>query len=496
MLYISIPVIALMLFLYAKSQKHAENIPTDYDIKKHKLYFLYPMAAYFLTLTGLERRLLNKTEISRKIRALHVNDHQDFQIKLYWYQKISLFFLIIFAFSSISVITSLQTSINGAQTFDNTLIRPREGTGDSKLTLRFRMENKYDKEDIYEDYITINNKERTYTDEEWKKVLDKAIPYLEQKMLGDNKSAEYIDKDLDFIRRIPDTGITVEWIPQDYRLISGSGKLMDGKFSDKGASTLVTAVLRYKERRAEHTIPLTIWPVKQDKKTRLYRELQNILETTEKETSMTNEWKLPDKVGDYLIRWHISQSSKTFAIFAVGIAGSVLLWFFMDRSLDDKMKTRNNQMLLDYPEIINKFNLLINAGMTIRQAWSKITEDYIKNTKSVGRQTRYAYEEMLVTLHELKLGVAEADAYEQFGIRAGFLPFMKFSSILVQNLKKGNRSMTDLLKQEAAEAFQERKEAAKRLGEEASAKLLGPMMILLFIVLIIILVPAFISFRF
>lgn len=73
---------------------------------------------------------------------------------------------------------------------------------------------------------------------------------------------------------------------------------------------------------------------------------------------------------------------------------------------------------------------------------------------------------------------------------------MKFSSILVQNLKKGNRSMTDLLKQEAAEAFQERKEAAKRLGEEASAKLLGPMMILLFIVLIIILVPAFISFRF
>lgn len=127
------------------------------------------------------------------------------------------------------MITSLQTSINGAQTFDNTLIRPREGTGDSKLTLRFRMENKYDKEDIYEDYITINNKERTYTDEEWKKVLDKAIPYLEQKMLGDNKSAEYIDKDLDFIRRIPDTGITVEWIPQDYRLISGSGKLMDGK---------------------------------------------------------------------------------------------------------------------------------------------------------------------------------------------------------------------------------------------------------------------------
>jgi len=80
-------------------------------------------------------------------------------------------------------------------------------------------------------------------------------------------------------------------------------------------------------------------------------------------------------------------------------------------------------------------------------------------------------------------------------MRAGLLPFMKFSSILVQNLKKGNRNMVDLLRQEAAEAFQERKETVKKLGEEASTKLLGPMIILLFMVLAIILIPAFISFR-
>lgn len=108
---------------------------------------------------------------------------------------------------------------------------------------------------------------------------------------------------------------------------------------------------------------------------------------------------------------------------------------------------------------------------------------------------RYAYEEMLVTLHELRLGIPEPYAYEQFGIRAGILPFMKFSTILVQNLKKGNRNMTDLLKQEANESFLERKETAKRLGEEASTKLLAPMMILLLIVLVIILTPAFINFQ-
>jgi hypothetical protein len=45
------------------------------------------------------------------------------------------------------------------------------------------------------------------------------------------------------------------------------------------------------------------------------------------------------------------------------------------------------------------------------------------------------------------------------------------------------------------EAFEERKETAKRLGEEAGTKLLIPMMIMLVLVLVIIMVPAFQAFK-
>ena len=54
--------------------------------------------------------------------------------------------------------------------------------------------------------------------------------------------------------------------------------------------------------------------------------------------------------------------------------------------------------------------------------------------------------------------------------------------------------MVNLLRTEAVEAFHERKEAAKRLGEEASTKLIVPMAIMLFIVLVIIMIPALLSF--
>lgn len=495
MLYISIVLIIIIVCLYISSLRHADNLLADIDKKKHRLYFMYPMAKLLLTSTGLGKRLLNKTEISRKIRALYISDHHDYQIKLYWYQKISLLLLVLLSFSCISMVISIQAFQIRSQNVKETIIRPEEGEGDHQLSLRFRLENKNNKEDVYEDNINIKNKERVYTDKEWEEILEIAIPLLEKEMLGDNEDAKHIDKDLNFIKKIPATGIAVEWAPDDYRLLTSSGRLSYEKISDSGTDTLVTVILKYEDRRIEHTIPLTIWPIKQDNKTRLYMELQNVLRMTDQESSMATEWKLPNKVENYLITWQISEKNTEIFVFIIGLLGAVLLWIFMDKALDDRMKVRRDQLLLDYPEIINKFNLLVNAGMTIKQAWTKITEDYNKKIMTSERQRRYAYEEMLITLHELKLGVAEVNAYEQFGIRVGLLPFMKFSSILVQNLKKGNRNMTDLLKQEASEAFIERKEITKRLGEEASTKLLGPMMVLLLIVLIIILTPAFINFQ-
>ena len=74
------------------------------------------------------------------------------------------------------------------------------------------------------------------------------------------------------------------------------------------------------------------------------------------------------------------------------------------------------------------------------------------------------------------------------------LLYLKFSTILVQNLKKGSRSILPLLQQEAITSSNEQRELAKRLGEEAGTKLLAPMMILLILVLFLVLVPAFTSF--
>lgn len=53
--------------------------------------------------------------------------------------------------------------------------------------------------------------------------------------------------------------------------------------------------------------------------------------------------------------------------------------------------------------------------------------------------------------------------------------------------------MTVLLNQEAISAFEDRKNMAKKLGEEAGTKMMLPMFLMLAVVLVMIIVPAFLT---
>lgn len=494
MLYANIIIVILFFILFIKANGYSKDWLKGIDKKKHSLYFIYPMTRLILDKTGLEKRFIRKDDINEKVRALHNSDNQERQVKLYWYQKTSLLLLYILMFSGFSLILQVQEKVNNIDAFETQLIRPEDGQGDEVLKLEFRMENKSDRDDYYEDEILIQNNERIYTDSQLKEILNKAIPYLELEMLGENNDAKHVDKNLNFISHIPETSITVEWIPKEYLLITSDGKINNRNMDSEKEETLVTAVLKYHDKKVEHVIPITILPAKLKDNEELYKDLEKTLNTRAESSSMSKKWSLPKQIGNYSITWERPKSNSSITLLILGLSAAVLLWFYKDKELKDQIKQRNNQMLLDYPEVINKFNLLVNAGMTIKQAWTKISGDYKHTVDNNKGKTRYIYEEMLLTVQELKLGIPEANAYERFGKRVGLLPFMKFSSMLVQNLKKGNKDLVNMLGREVMEAFQERKETAKRLGEEASTKLLVPMLIMLIIVLIIIIVPAFISF--
>lgn len=158
-----------------------------------------------------------------------------------------------------------------------------------------------------------------------------------------------------------------------------------------------------------------------------------------------------------------------------------------------KSEKRRSQMLLDYPELIDRLSMLVGAGLSVKGCFFKLAREYEAKKKLGLIGYHYLYEEVTYMVKQLENGRAEAPVYEEFGKRSGILSYMKLSTMLVQNLKKGNSDMLDKLRLTSLDALGERKNAMKQMGEKASSKLLMPMMLQFIMILVIIMYPAIVN---
>lgn len=485
-----------IVLCYVKGQKDVV-VP---DKKEHPLYVIYPFSDWVMRKSRMEVWMHQSSHSEELISALYGTSKKEREKKLHGYRKISTVIVIIMAFNLISI---LAMGINNSPVILNGrfIQRPDQGEGSKNVELDVAIDNSFDKNTSHAEGIngskkvSVSVQERAYTLEEIDLLFDQGEVYLSNNILGDNSSFEQIQSDMKLITKIPGSPITIEWQPQDLSLIEPNGEVYNQELSFEGAKTLIRAILSIQEEIRECQWEIKIIPKQYNQEQIFVQRLINKM----KELSLSSQTKeyqeLPNEVEGYQLTWKGSKEKDNINWLVVGVFVSLVSWFFVDQELEKQVKKRKDQMELDYPEIINKFTLLVNAGMTIKQAWNKIIYDYKEKSNILTTYKRYAYEEMIITMSEIKLGMPEQAAYEQFGRRSGLISYIKFSSLISQNLKKGTRGFTELLMKEATDAFELRKQTARRLGEEAATKLLIPMMMLLIIVFMVIMIPAFISFQ-
>lgn len=224
----------------------------------------------------------------------------------------------------------------------------------------------------------------------------------------------------------------------------------------------------------------------------LLSEIREAVETAVLAQRGEERIELPETVSGKKIEYSDPEYQKDFSAFYLSLLVLILLPFLWKRKQREKLCQREEQLLFDYPELVNKITLLLSAGLTIRGCFERICEEY-KSRLRKGGECRYAYEEIYVSLQEMKHGISEMEAVEAFGRRCRQLPYLRFSSIINQNIRKGSEDLTRLLEIEAMEAFEKRKETVKIMGETAGTKLLLPMILMLGVVMAIIIVPAFMT---
>ncbi|MCI9515531.1 MAG: secretion protein F [Lachnospiraceae bacterium] len=168
-------------------------------------------------------------------------------------------------------------------------------------------------------------------------------------------------------------------------------------------------------------------------------------------------------------------------VFGALLAG--LLMWYLEEIMNDQLKERRDELLTDMPQMLSKLTLLVNSGMVIRDAWKKV---------ACGNEQKL-YQEMQLTVQEMQNGVSELDAYRNFSERCAIKEIRRFSSTMIQNMQKGNAEIAYFLKEMSDDMWEEKKHLVKRKGEAAASKLLMPTALIFIGILIMIMVPAFMS---
>lgn len=442
----------------------------------------------FWRLAGL---IYRKGRFSRKggstvqLRILYPLEDIRKVSRQYYIEKTGLALMLLFAGNLLVLALALEADLNPQIRQKVLLARNPVGEGEKTVELDVYSGS----QPLAEKYSLIVGETR-WTEEESDKMFQRIVPELEKAILGENKSLEYVTCDLKLVDHLEGYPAVIAWKLDRYDVINGAGTVFEEDLGDEGAVVKLTAVISYYEKQVEHEFHACIYKKPLTAKEDQTQRLGEFLTQYEEASRELPDVILPDTFEGREISYNVHQTDNSLYLFFLFLAGCLLIYAAKDKDLEKQVQMRELQMKQDYPEIVSKITLYVGAGMTLRASFEKTVEDY----SSRQGEKRFAYEEMMFTVREMKSGITEGEAYVRFGNRCKIREFLKLGALLSQNLKKGSTGLLSLLEAEEREAFEERKGLARRLGEEAGTKLLLPMGCMLVVVMVIVVVPAFLSF--
>ena len=337
--------------------------------------------------------------------------------------------------------------------------------------------------------ITLTVEERMYRQEEEQALLAAAMDEIKTTFGGENPSLEAISEKPVVLDRYQEGAVLAEWFFSDEELISSEGEVFWQRLKQDRQELQALVVLSC--GKSEEFYEFTFWLAAPQKS----RKERLILEIEEQIAGQDpfKEWvSLPTVADGEFIVWKDAPSYLPVELMCLGVAAAFATAYGAREQRVKQLQKKKRELLLQYPDFVSKLSLLLGAGMNISGALRKMDQMYQKRRQNGGKEEA-AYEALGRTMREMENGIGELRAYQGFAERCGLQPYRKLISLLIAGQKAGNRRLMEQLHEEADRVFLERKNTARKLGEEAGTKMLFPMMMMLLIVMGIVMIPAALS---
>ncbi len=411
----------------------------------------------------------------------------------FYRKKISVFLRILFIGTLISLISEISKGSSG-ELIDGRYIK-RDGYGGNTRYVELIVKDPSSGE---KNSINVEVEPKRYSEEELESMLEKIDEMLPKIILSGNLSADHVEERLDFTDSIIGYPFRIEYSPEDPLLLTNEGLVNEERLRElegykDGVLTGLKMTFIYEDFIREKSFFLRIFPKKEEEES-FKKKLEDSIKSGSEKSIEKDYLSLPAALGPYELDYEEPFTNTSLIIFILTLGAAFLVSKREDEELKNKIKGREEQLEKDYPMLLNKFALFYGAGMTTKGIILKLCKDYEDKRSKKGFEKRYAYEELLKTRGKLEEGLGEIRAYEALAKRMGSNKYRQLINLMEQAVVKGKSDIRKELSVLLERAFSERKNLAKRRSEEAGTKLLMPMFLMLFVVIVIIMVPAFFSF--
>ena len=339
--------------------------------------------------------------------------------------------------------------------------------------------------------LDVHIEARRYTAAQAGTLLREAEAELLEDLPGENGSLDEVRTALHIPPLLRSGAVSAEYYITPAGMIEEDGSIV-GIPDEEGSLITITATLTCQDRQRTVECCACVYPPLRTPQDELRRKIRDAVDRARTEDPSASQVQLPQEVDGRALHWSYPRDPAVRMIILLILIIPAALWIHKDSDIRDRAKKREAQLELDYSQLLWKLTMLLSAGLTIRGSFTRIAAQYEAQRRG---EVRYVYEEMLLTLREMQSGVPEAAAYENFGRRCALPSYIKLGSLLAQNLKKGSKGLTALLEHEAVLSLEQHRMAARKLGEKAGVRMLLPMILMFGVVLIILMVPAFLTMQ-
>ena len=208
----------------------------------------------------------------------------------------------------------------------------------------------------------------------------------------------------------------------------------------------------------------------------------------------TTKIKLPDEINGVTLKWKEKREFVSIQVLGLGVLSAIAISYFGKKEKQEQEEKRKKQLEYRYCEMVSQFAMLLEAGMTMRQAWQCIANQYQEKRNKGITQENPLYEAIVRMARRISEGENERLVYESFVEEINVPCYRRLMRTLIGNMEKGMSGVSSYLEGEEHRAYAERILLAKKMGEEASTKMLVPLMLMMLLVMGVVLAPAMIGF--